>query len=579
MKNDSVQPDGDSQYSSSRNIHKPETAGGLPFWNSFLPGIVTGKLTSLTRKRTLFAAATASVLVVCLPVFIVAEIVSTEEGFSVYSGIFCTAAAVFAAALVLLRRGRYEAASWCVSAGLVMTAAASFFIAATDSVSLIYRGFAYMIMLGVCNLLIAVRKGQIVIYSVSIMFIWTAGFFTRFRSLYDAGPQRAVQVMAVGIIGIVFVSFMFFFIYALFVRAFSCTGKKSFPEKGSFEKMERLVSDIQEGFALGQSFAAAANRVKELLDSVRQIYAYLTSVVPEFVSGTEALDCSGEKMIERTGDGKADVREQNDPASRAAALLTQISANLSVISETADRRCASVTEIFRIFDSRTELVRELLTKAEKFSESSEKMDSFVRTVEKIASQTELLAINTSIEAARTGNSCENFAVSAQEICRLSDEAGKNAARISDMLKKNDSYVSVMIECADGFCAYVRRSADESKMAVEAMEEILRGLAKMNAGTRRIMKGICDTAERSDKSGAGIGDAVNIILARKNNLMRILGDSCEMAEKISALDGTLDSMARAAEAASTAGLKNGRLANAVPVSLKKTAPSDSVCMIF
>jgi len=131
---------------------------------------------------------------------------------------------------------------------------------------------------------------------------------------------------------------------------------------------------------------------------------------------------------------QANINNQNDSLVGTLTEISRVVKRLSKITEIAESRKSSMNEMIHSFDVHLSQIKSLENDVARVQESSKQIEAFVDTVNKIASQTGLLAMNASIEAAHAGTLGKGFNVIAQEIRKLSEQTSSNAAQITDSLK-------------------------------------------------------------------------------------------------------------------------------------------------
>ena len=128
------------------------------------------------------------------------------------------------------------------------------------------------------------------------------------------------------------------------------------------------------------------------------------------------------------------INNQNDSLVGTLTEMSRVVKRLSKITEIAESRKSSMNEMIHSFDVQLSQIKSLENDVARVQESSKQIEAFVDTVNKIASQTGLFAMNASIEAAHAGTLGKGFNVIAQEIRKLSEQISSNAAQITDSLK-------------------------------------------------------------------------------------------------------------------------------------------------
>lgn len=99
---------------------------------------------------------------------------------------------------------------------------------------------------------------------------------------------------------------------------------------------------------------------------------------------------------------------------------------MSNLSDIAEQRDAKMKLMMSTLDAEKKLIRQIVEEVALVKESSDGISTFIKTVDSIAQQTGVLAMNASIEASHAGEKGKGFSVIAQEIRKLSDQTTSNA---------------------------------------------------------------------------------------------------------------------------------------------------------
>jgi methyl-accepting chemotaxis protein len=204
-----------------------------------------------------------------------------------------------------------------------------------------------------------------------------------------------------------------------------------------------------------------------------------------------------------------------------SATITDIAKNTESAASSANEANASAEKGLAVVNNTTGSMREIassldtaLTGVSELSEDSKKISEITQIINEIADQTNLLALNAAIEAARAGEQGRGFAVVADEVRKLAERTGSATQDISEMIRRIQARiehnVKEMNECGRKSEDGVRNAAE----AGEALQQINEAIGKVNDMTNRIVAAIEEQSAASNEVAEGISN-INIISEETN----------------------------------------------------------------
>ena len=160
-----------------------------------------------------------------------------------------------------------------------------------------------------------------------------------------------------------------------------------------------------------------------------------------------------------------------------------------------------VKETICVMESIAEKVKSSASTVEGLGSSVEQIGEIVGTIEDIADQTNLLALNAAIEAARAGEQGRGFAVVADEVRALADRTTKATREIGGMIKAIQNGAKEAVEAMDGGVKEVELGSEKAAMSGEALEQILEQINSVTSQIHQVATAAEEqTATTAEMSG-------------------------------------------------------------------------------
>ena len=290
----------------------------------------------------------------------------------------------------------------------------------------------------------------------------------------DARDRATLFTLIVVGIGIILTFFVTVAITRAIVRPVSEIETKARLIAGGDFTVEVQHSSSDEVGSLAQSFREMTANIRQTLTDVQGAASAVASASSEISSSTEQMAAGAQEQTSQAGEVASAVEEM-------AKTIIENSKNAGTAAETARRAKAAAESGGTVVDETVAgmraiaaVVKQSAATVQALGKSSNQIGEIIGVIDDIADQTNLLALNAAIEAARAGEQGRGFAVVADEVRKLAERTTKATKEIAAMIKTIQ---------------------EETKGAVDSMDE----------GTRKVDEGI----NLADRAGASLREIVDI----------------------------------------------------------------------
>ncbi|MGL5396528.1 MAG: methyl-accepting chemotaxis protein [Shewanella sp.] len=294
--------------------------------------------------------------------------------------------------------------------------------------------------------------------------------------------------------------------------------------KGEGDLTKRLsVKGEDEIAQLGRAFNLFVDKLQHIIGDVASATAKVKTAANAIHDQTKVMSSQLLSHNNETDQVVTAITEMSSTASEVAQNTTQVAeATQAATGDVANaQRCvdASLEEIAALMEQ----INHAAGSIKSLSEQSQKINSVLSVIGGIAEQTNLLALNAAIEAARAGEQGRGFAVVADEVRNLASRTQASTLEINEMLSALHKLVSQAVKTMDESQQSCVRSVESSRAISESLGSVTSAVTAINDMSTQIATAATEQSsvtEEINRNVYAIQEIVNELLHSSEDAARV-----------------------------------------------------------
>ncbi len=318
---------------------------------------------------------------------------------------------------------------------------------------------------------------------------------------------------------------------------------------GPLRTASRIAQSIAHG-NLSEPIAEPKNQdeASALIRSLATMQRDLRGMIEVVRSNAHGVNGMSERLSQGCHEVAGSSQQQSVAASTMAAAASEMTASIEEITRHAQRALDMASQAETLAKDGGRVIHQVVSDMDGIARSAQQSAQVIRTLDKeseaiysiiqvikgIADQTNLLALNAAIEAARAGEQGRGFAVVADEVRSLAGRTSASTQEIASMVGSIQQNTRAAVISMEEGVAQVDKG-----MAVTAeVERAIREILQATLSTTELVNDISRTISEQSLASNEIAHQVERIAGMSESNSRVIGETASTTDELSSLAGEL-----------------------------------------
>ncbi|MBT2787231.1 MULTISPECIES: methyl-accepting chemotaxis protein [unclassified Halomonas] len=261
-----------------------------------------------------------------------------------------------------------------------------------------------------------------------------------------------------------------------------------------------VVRHIADG-DLTQTTQLSPKDQQSLLFDINRMRETLANIIGDIHHGANQVNSGVEQIVGVNEELSTRTEEQAASLAETASSMEQLTATVKQNAEHADHARTLATRTADSAQRGSDSMSTVIATMATINESATQMSSIVNTIDGIAFQTNILALNASVEAARAGEQGRGFAVVANEVRQLASRSAAAAQEIKTLIEASDSKVMEGSRQVRDTGDVINSMVDDIKQLSTLVQEISAATIEQSSGIEQVNQAVTQMDQMTQQNAS------------------------------------------------------------------------------
>ena len=304
-----------------------------------------------------------------------------------------------------------------------------------------------------------------------------------------------------------------------------------------FRSAQSQLAAVEETSSTMEEMAASTSQVAGNAQSLSRAVEEASGSIAEMAVSIQQVASNADTLGAAVSQTSASVEELAASVKQVARNVNDANGVAEASAEVAVKGRQAVEQTIAGMTRINQAMADVVAVIENLGQSSEEIGEIIAVIDDIAEQTNLLALNAAIEAARAGEHGRGFAVVADEVRKLAERSAKATGEIATLIKGIQKETVQAVQSTQEGNLAIQQGTSLAQTAGESLGAIVTSVHEVTA----LMGQIRQATQEQDRAAGQITEAVGAMNRLTHQVMEATRDQAKGSERIIASVETMNRM--------------------------------------